>query len=207
LARALLEIELADRLDHIYQQSKFQNYLNTSDPNSNKLVVKYLLDEYKRQYYSNTLWVKTIERCLEPKFLLGLSISSEPYKQVEVIKAIYVNIVSLFEQELLEGFSQDGRELTMKDLPNLLSAQPTDPIHLWNGSNQRHVGRTNLVTQLGSRNVQSAADVSSFGYGLEAIQEEPVLHLNETDIQEDDENSVMGDVFDSTTVIASQADV
>jgi hypothetical protein len=126
---------------------------------------------------------------------------------MEIIKAIYVNIVSLFEQELLEGFSQDGRELTRKDIPNLLLAQPTDPIHNWNKSNQRFAAATNLVTRIGSRKAQSSTDIPSCDYRLKAIQEEPALNQNEDETPEEDDNYVMGDVFDSTTAIASQADV
>jgi hypothetical protein len=198
LARVLLEIELSDRIKYIKDQEKFQDYLKSVDPNTNKLIVECLLAEYRKHRYSNSLYIKAIEKCFEPHFLLGFENSANPYVEKDIIKAIYINIVGPLEQELLEGFSQEGKRLGWEHLDGLLSKEHIDQICGW----KRPV-QPSLAAFIASQNLKAnnTRQMVRLDEGLEVIQEES----GETyqDLSIDDESVTMADVFDSDTAKAS----
>jgi hypothetical protein len=204
LARVLLEIELSDRLEHIYHQSNFQDYLNSPSPNAIKLIVKHLLDEYNKHREPNPRFVKPIERCLEPNFLLRFTSLPNPYSQPDVIREIYVNIVGPLEQDLLGGFSQKGESLTREHLDALLSGKHTDLICNWKKPTQKHQKVSSRFENSNGKNVME----SSVSNGaLEIIAEE--ISPNDTDEETSDGhmNSLMADVFDSDSTTASQSEM
>lgn len=199
LARVLLEIELSDRIKYIKEQSKFQDYLKSADPNTNKLIVECLLAEYRKHRYSNSLYIKAIEKCFEPHFLLGFENSANPYAERDIMKAIYVNIVGPLEQELLEGFSQEGERLSWEHLDGLLSDKHMDQICGWKRPVQKSV-----TTFIASENLKAnkSQRIVRLNKSLEVIQEESAETYQDLSI--DDESATMADVFDSDTAKASE---
>jgi hypothetical protein len=172
LGRVLLEIELAESLDEIYRGSKFECYLNRFDPAINEAIIKCLLGELEKpkcHRYTNSPYIQSVRRCLNPNISQNLQKSGDPYSQPMVMKAIYVSIIAPLEQDLLGGFINKEEEPIWEDLEPLLSERKVDVICNWKGPA--------IPSQTAPTHLEGLMDDS----GLEATAEEKVESLTDKD--------------------------
>lgn len=125
LGIVLMELELGDRLDKVYERPEFQVYLQKPNANTRVLLAKELLKEYQKHREHNALGIQSVKKCLDCSAFTPFNNCTNPYDNDDFVKMVYTDIIHPLERELLAGY---GVSITTEELERVLTDSPTDPI-------------------------------------------------------------------------------